>query len=351
MIRVLIAEDSPTTLELLSQMLDGDPELCVVGAAQNGAEAVELTERLRPDVVVMDIHMPVLDGFGATQRIMIEFPTPIVLVSAFLDLKSVDSSLRALKLGALAVLEKPPSPLAAGFSEARDRFVGTVRAMAQVKVVRRWPSASPAVPLSSEPVQTTSTRLIAIAASTGGPAALLRILSDLPVPLSVPVLIVQHMAPGFMAGLASWLSGGSGLSVRVPLTDEPLLAGIVYLAPDDHHLGLADRRTVRVSREPPCNGFRPSGTALFESVARVYGAAAVGVILTGMGDDGLLGLRALKQSGARIVAQDEASSVVFGMPAAAIAEGLPDHTLPLELIGPRLGAWLGTTSPLVVRKG
>jgi two-component system chemotaxis response regulator CheB len=343
LIRVLIAEDSATTLELLSSMLESDPEISVVGRARNGAEAVALTKTVRPDVVVMDIHMPVLDGFRATRQIMIESPTPIVIVSATLDVKAVDVSLHALRLGALSVLEKPTGPGAAGFAETCDRFIATIRAMSAVKVVRRWAESSiPPSDLSSEP--RSPPQLIAIAASTGGPTALLRVLSDLPSTLPVPVLIVQHMAPGFVAGLANWLAEGCSLKVKVAESGGRLEHGVAYLAPDDQHLGLFDRRTIQISNQPSCGGFRPSGTYLFESVARVYGSAAVGVILTGMGDDGCTGLGALRRAGGRIIAQDEATSVVFGMPAAAIAAGLPDLTLPLDLIGPRLQAWLGTSA-------
>ncbi|MEO6603736.1 MAG: chemotaxis-specific protein-glutamate methyltransferase CheB [Polyangiaceae bacterium] len=349
MIRVLIAEDSATTLELLSTMLESDPEIRVVGRAKNGAEAVALTKTVRPDVVVMDIHMPVLDGFRATRQIMIESPTPIVIVSATLDVKAVDVSLHALRLGALSVLEKPVGPGAVDFPETCERFIATIRAMSGVKVVRRWAeSSAPPTELASE--QRSPPQLIAIAASTGGPTALLRVLSDLPPTLSVPVLIVQHMAPGFVSGLASWLAEGCSLKVKVAEGGAHLEAGVAYLAPDDRHLGLSDRRTLLVSSTPPCGGFRPSGTYLFESVARVYGSSAVGVILTGMGDDGCTGLGAVRRAGGRIIAQDEATSVVFGMPAAAITAGLPDIILPLDLIGPRLQAWLGSPPALQGRK-
>ncbi len=350
MIRVLIAEDSATTLELLCSMLESDAEIRVVGRAKNGAEAVALTKTVRPDVVVMDIHMPVLDGFRATRQIMIESPTPIVIVSATLDVKAVDVSLHALRLGALSVLEKPLGPGAEDYPETCARFIATIRAMSAVKVVRRWAENSmPAAELTAE--QRSPLQIIAVAASTGGPTALLRLLSDLPPSLPVPVLIVQHMAPGFVAGLANWLSEGSGLKVQVAQTGERLENGVAYLAPDDHHLGLLDRRTLQVSSTPPCGGFRPSGTYLFESVARVYGSSAVGVILTGMGDDGCTGLGALRRAGGRIIAQDEATSVVFGMPAAAIAAGLVHLTLPIDLIGPRLQAWLPAPSAASSAKG
>ena len=352
MIRVLIAEDSATTLELLSAMLQSDPEIQVVGWAKNGVEAVALTKTVRPDLVVMDVHMPVLDGFGATRQIMLEWPTPIIIVSATVDVKAVDVALHALKLGALTLLEKPAGPQAENFPESCERFIATVRAMSAVKVVRRWVNGSSSVsPPDAALAPRGAPHIIAIAASTGGPAALLRVLSDLPEPLPVPVLIVQHMAPGFVAGLASWLSDSTSRRVKVAEPDERLADGVIYLAPDDRHLGLFDRRTLQVSDTPRCGGFRPSGTVLFESVAQVYGSSAVGVILTGMGEDGCLGLTALRRAGGRIIAQDESTSVVFGMPAAAIAAGLVDATLPIHLVGSRLQAWLGGNVRLRNTKG
>lgn len=339
MIRVLIAEDSPTTTEFLASLLESDPALQVVGRAVNGIEAVAMTKSLRPSVVVMDIQMPILDGFDATRQIMIESPTPIVIVSASLDLKSVDVSLHALRLGALTVMEKPTGPGDPQFGVSAEHFVSTVRAMAGVKVVRRWPSDGTA-PVSDQNIgPKCDLQVIAIAASTGGPSALLRVLAELPRTLSVPVLIVQHMARGFVPGLAAWLGQGTGMAVRVAQHGGRLESGVAYIAPDDRHLGVLDRRTVLVSTAPTRGGFRPSGSVLFESVAAVYGSAAAGVILTGMGDDGTAGLVKLRNAGGRIIAQDEATSVVFGMPAAAIAAGLPHVTLPLELIGPRLRAW------------
>jgi two-component system chemotaxis response regulator CheB len=175
-----------------------------------------------------------------------------------------------------------------------------------------------------------------VATSTGGPAALHRLLSDLPGDFAAPVLVVQHITHGFTAGLADWLNKVSALHVKVALDGEPLAANTVYLAPDDRHLGLGDRRTVSLSAAPAVGGFRPSGTFLFESAARVFGAAAVAVILTGMGEDGVAGLQAVRRAGGPVIAQDEKSCVIFGMPGAAVAAGLADLVLPLDAIAPRL---------------
>jgi two-component system chemotaxis response regulator CheB len=282
----------------------------------------------------MDIHMPVLDGFEATRRIMVDCPTPIVIVSASVDVREATVSMHALRMGALTVLQKPSLLGDADFGEVAREFTNTVRAMAAVRVVRRW-SDRPASVKQAAP-SADGARIVAIAASTGGPAALYRVLSELPTDLPVPIVVVQHIAPGFVPALASWLDGAAPLSVKVAEHGEPLLPGHVYFAPDDHHLALADRSSLATIESPPVGGFRPSATVLFESVAKVYGSAAVGVILTGMGEDGLPGLRALHAVGGSIIAQDEASSVVFGMPGAAVEAGITAAVVPLHLVAGQL---------------
>jgi len=335
MIRVLVAEDSPTSLELITQILAGDGELTVVGAARDGAAAVEMTKELRPDVVIMDVHMPVMDGFEATRRIMVDAPTPIVIVSASIDVHEVAVSMHALRLGALTLLGKPAGPLSPDYDESAESFRSTIKAMAKVKVVRRWSSSKPPPPTLA-PRVSAPIRVVAIGASTGGPAALYRILTELPASFAVPILAVQHIASGFVEGLASWLSAAAPVRVKVGRHLERMEPGTVYLAPDDHHLGLVDAATIELSQKPPLGGFRPSASYLFESTARAHGPRCLALILTGMGQDGLEGLRAVRRAGGRIIAQDEESSVVFGMPGAAVADGLADMTLSLDFVAGRL---------------
>jgi len=336
-IRVLVAEDSATMRELLVAVLTSDPELIVAGEAKNGLEAVEMARRLRPDVIVMDVRMPVMDGLEATKRIMVEVPTPIVIVSGSFDVREIEVSMHALRLGALSVLPKPPGPESPAFAEAAREFAATVKAMAQVKVVRRWPER-PGVPgpVAARVARAERARVVAITASTGGPAALSRLLSGLPGDLPVPVLVVQHMAPGFVAGFAGWLNSVSSLQVKVAEDGEPLGPGGVYLAPDGCHLGVAGQAAIRLSAEAPIEGFRPSGTHLFRSVAASFGPSVLAVILTGMGEDGVAGLRAIKDAGGRVFAQDEASSVVFGMPGKAAEAGLADAVFPVEEMAARM---------------
>lgn len=337
MVRVLVAEDSVTTRELLVEILRSDPEIEVVGEAKNGAEAVEMTKRFRPSVVTMDIRMPTMDGFEATRRIMVDVPTPIVIVSANYNAHDVETSMHALRLGALTVLAKPSGPEASDFDEQRVRFAETIKAMAGVKVVRRWPERHDyaQLPLVAT-LARARPRIVAIAASTGGPAALARILSELPIDFSLPVLVVQHMAKGFGDGFTAWLKTTGPLRVKVAEDGEPLCPRTVYVAPDDRHLGVADRSTLAVSAAAPVDGFRPSGTFLFESVANAFGPSVVAVVLTGMGEDGVAGLFAVRRAGGCVVVQDEETSIVFGMPGAAVAAGLADTTVPLGSIAGRL---------------
>lgn len=337
-IRVLVAEDSPTARALLVEILGSDPELKVVGEAANGIDAVEMTKRLRPDVVTMDVRMPLMDGFQATKRIMIAAPTPIVIITASFARRDVELSMSALRAGALAVLPKPTGPGAPGFAEECRQLVRTVKAMAGVKVVRRW-ADRPALERPPGRVRDQvrpPVTVVAAASSTGGPAALLQILSTLPADFPVPVLVVQHIAADFVNGLASWLDASSPLRVKVAEEGELVRPGTVYLAPDRRDLGLSSQGTVSLSMPLPGSHVCPGATPLFESVARVRGASVLAVILTGMGQDGLEGLAAIKRAGGRVLAQDEETSVVFGMPAAAIGAGLADLVLPLPAIAPML---------------
>jgi two-component system chemotaxis response regulator CheB len=337
-IRVLVAEDSPTARALLVAILRSDPEIEVVGEASDGLEAVAETNRLRPDLVTMDVHMPRLDGLAATKEIMITAPTPILIVTGSTKAREVAESMDALRVGALDVLVKPPGPDAPGFSAAARNLVSMVKTMAHVKVVRHWRAPGPAAPVASRPERPAQAaaqarvRIVAIATSTGGPPALQSLLSGLPRDFPAPIVVVQHITPGFTAGLAAWLSSVGPLRVMVAEEGEIPVPAIVYLAPDDRHLGLTESGRLQLSTAPQIGGFRPSGTFLFEAVARVFGSSAVAIILTGMGDDGVRGLGAVRKAGGRVIAQDEKTSVIFGMPGAAIAEGLAHIVLPIDAI-------------------
>ncbi len=339
MIRVLVAEDSLTVRELLVAILESDPEIRVVGQAKNGVEAVELAKKLRPHLITMDVHMPLMDGFEATKEIMVQAPTPIIIVSSSSSGADVELSLNALRAGALMLVAKPDDPHSPHFNGRQAQFVSMVKAMADVKVVRRWgrqPVAAirPRQPPPAGPRR--PVRVVTIAASTGGPAALHQILQTMPRDFPVPVLAVQHIARGFVTGLAEWLNASCDLRVKVAEHDEALRARTVFLAPDDQHLGLGRGGRIELSDAPPVGGFRPSATHLFESAARTLGSGVLGLVLTGMGSDGVAGIAALKAAGGTVIAQDEASSVVYGMPGEAVATGLVDQVLSTNEIAARL---------------
>jgi two-component system chemotaxis response regulator CheB len=326
-------------------ILKEDREIEVVAEAADGHEAVALTAKCQPDVVVMDVMMPTMNGLEATRTIMAETPTPIVLVTASYDPED-SRSFDALQAGALVLLAKPPGPQASTFGQEAAVFRMTVKLMAEVKLVRRRadrpPKPAPGPPPASTAIRGRAVEIVAIAASTGGPAALATILGALPATTPVPILVVQHITAGFHQGLVDWLGSVSRLDVRLAANGAPLRGGQVLVAPADSHLGVDARGRASLSADPPISGHRPSATYLFRSVAKRYGSGAVGTILTGMGDDGVAGLRTLKEAGGRVLAQDEATSVVYGMPREAAVLGVVDQVLPLGEVARALAsAWNG----------
>jgi two-component system, chemotaxis family, protein-glutamate methylesterase/glutaminase len=331
-IRVLVVERPGSDRERLAALLGTDPQISIVAEIVRPAEVVEQTRKVRPAVIAMAVQLPATSTFDLTKEIMIEAPTPIVIVSDETDARQVEVSILALRAGALAVAPRPPAVSAPDHEAARDRLIATVIAMSQVKVVRRWRERPQALPRGSGSSRAstngTSAHAVAIAASTGGPAALQQLLSELPADFPAPILVVQHIADGFIGGLVDWLNSICSLKVKVAEGGEPLAPHTVYVAPSNSHLGVAGRARITLSHADPIGGFRPSASFLFESVARAFGSSSIHVVLTGMGQDGLAGLMVARELGGRILAQDEASSVVFGMPGAAIAAGVVDHVMP-----------------------
>lgn len=341
MIKVLIVDDSASVRLFLERIFSADPGIRVVGTAANGQEAISQVERLNPDVVTMDIYMPLLNGLDATRTIMENHPVPIVILSGSLDPEEVLTSFRAMEAGALVALAKPRGAGHPDHEREVASLVLMVKLMSEIKVVRRWPRAGKALPSprvvprrgAETPGQP---QVVAIGASTGGPVAIQTILAGLDAQFPVPVLIVQHMAPGFVRGFAEWLALTSPLTVRVACHGEPLLPGHAYVAPDGSHLLVEAGGRIKLGSGPPDNGLRPSVSSLFRSVAEVYGRNAAGVLLTGMGRDGVDELRLLKERGAVTIAQDQASSVIYGMPAEAVRVGAADYVLPPDRIAATL---------------
>jgi two-component system chemotaxis response regulator CheB len=335
-IRVVLADDSPTARQLIGAILSSDGGFTVVGEAGNGAEAVDLAERLEPDLVIMDVHMPVLDGLDATREIMTRSPRPILIVSA-VSARDVDLSLTATEAGALMALPKPPGPDSPRFPQLRDQLIAMARAMAHVKVVRRWQRERRMRPRSRATVtRSGAIQVVGIAASTGGPAALRTILGELPRDFPAPILLVQHIASDFTHGFAEWLGADTPLGVTVAAHGDQLQPATVYVAPEAAHLGVDRAGTIVLSSDPPLGPFRPSATYLFESLGHAYGPRAAAVVLTGMGSDGAEGLTVARRAGTFVIAQDEPSSVVFGMAREAIARDAVDCVLPLDRIAQRL---------------
>jgi two-component system chemotaxis response regulator CheB len=330
-IRALVAEDSAVTREYLVRILESDALVSVAGTARDGQEAVERTAELRPDVILMDVHMPRLNGYEASQRIMEQVPTPIVMTSARLTEAELRDGFRALEAGALTLLRKPEGPDDSGAVDSAQALVDAVKLMAEIKVVRRWtPREAPVPPAPARSGAVRTPRVVAIGASTGGPPVVAAILRGLPSGFACPILLVQHMAAEFSAGFAAWLRALAPLRVKLAEAGEPARPGAVYVAGGDAHLGLT--RDGRIALEPRVtpNGFCPSISHLFASIADAYGPAAIGVLLTGMGRDGAQGLRRLRDAGALTIVQDAATSAVYGMPAEAVRLEAATLVLPPE---------------------
>lgn len=339
MIDVLIVDDSPTIRQFVGAILSTDPEFRIIGEARNGEEAVKMASRLRPDVITMDIHMPRMDGYQAIRRIMSENPVPIVILTSTESDIRLGVTYKGVESGALMVFGKPHG--LPGDDPEADELIKVVKAMAGVKVVRRkWQEQEPLKgagrPNTISRVSGKRRRIVAVGASTGGPPALRTVLGELPATFPAAVAVVQHISKGFAEGLARWLNETVSMEVKLAEKGEPLLPGTVYIAPDGTHFQITGAETVALLPGEPVDGHLPSVTALFNSVAKQYGAGALGVLMTGMGRDGAKGLYVMKREGAYTMAQDEASSIVFGMPKEAINMGAVREVLGLGQIGRRI---------------
>ena len=349
-IRVLVVEDSLTIRRRLVEVLSADPDLEVVGEAEDGKTGIELCQRMRPDVVTLDMMLPIMSGLGATEYIMAHCPTPIVIVSASLNRGELFRTYDALRAGAVDVLDKPTGD--ESNDEWERKLLSTVKLVSRIKVITHLraklePFSRPLANLNWEATAPRSAEVkckaIAIGVSTGGPAAIVEILRALPPRFPLPILLTIHIGAPFGAAFAEWLDDQSGVRVAFAKDGEPLPTigdGRVLMAPPDLHLLIQNGR-MRLSKERERHFCRPSVDVLFESVAIELGSAGAACLLTGMGRDGAEGLLAVRKAGGSTIAQDEASSVVFGMPREAIRLGAAERVLPL---GAMAGAFVDLAS-------
>jgi two-component system chemotaxis response regulator CheB len=388
-IKVLITDDSPVVREVLKDMIEGEPDLEIVGEASNGREAVAMAEELSPDIITMDVLMPIMNGLEAVEEIMAYSPTPILVFSSALDDKEMDVAFQAIARGALDVMEKPKVPSGEKYDRIRLDFLDKIRMLSNIQVIphlrgkrkksvpartdakasappgddhhpsaekrkaakgkdvsRRRPEAAPesipepeVLPYEPEIMDSSLIRIpasnkvrrkiVAIGSSTGGPKALVQIFRRIPETFPLPVLSVQHIAPSFASGLVSWLNRESPLLVVLGEDRTRPTPGILYVAPTGVHM-ILEKGLIRLTEDPPVNSCRPSVDVLFRSLAESIGESTVGVLLTGMGRDGARGLKAIKEKNGRTLIQDESTSVIFGMPKAALDLGAEDEVVPLD---------------------
>lgn len=333
-IRVLLVDDSAVALAVMKRILAAAPEITVVGTARDGRQALELIPALDPTLICTDYQMPAMDGLELTRAVMAKFARPILVVSAAVSPADTRMVFPILEAGALDFIAKPQS--AADAASAQE-FISKIRLLSRVFVFgREQKLASPHLAAPAAQEVKAAVRMIAVGASTGGPHALQVVLSQLSADFAAPLVCVQHITAGFLRGLVDWLQSQCALTVKIAASGERPRAGIVYFPEEDMHLEINSRGCLVNSQGAPLCGHRPAVTVTFRSVAGYFGNAAIGVLLTGMGADGASGLQMMAQAGAFTIAQDEATSVVFGMPKEAIALGAARQVLPLNEIAPML---------------
>lgn len=338
MIRLLLVEDSAVQREFISFILEESGEFEIVGTAVDGEDGVKQAGLLHPDVILMDCNMPKLDGVGATRVIMETTPVPIVLMTASPVESEQKLTFDAIKNGALSVVSKPPAFGSPDFDRVAAQLVRTTRLMSEVKVVRRWPARRRGAPAPHAPAAPAKparhgVHVVALVGSTGAPPVIADILAGAGPRTPAAFLIVQHMSEGFIGGFAAWLSARNGMNVTVATDGMQTESGRAYIAPDGRQMGIRADGRILLADEDDAEGFRPSGNYLLRSLARSFGRNAMGVLLTGMGRDGAAGLLELQRAGGVTVAQNEDSSVVFGMPGEAVRIGAAAHVLaPDEIV-------------------
>ncbi|MBE0648244.1 MAG: chemotaxis-specific protein-glutamate methyltransferase CheB [Bacteroidales bacterium] len=342
MITVLIVEDSRVVSEYLYYILSKDPQIQVIGNVSNGKKAIEFLKDHKPDVISMDIDMPIMDGLEATQIIMSTTPVPILIVTASRNANEVATTMEALAAGALGVIEKPVGVGHPNEKKLSDELLMMIKLMAEVKVVSRKPksgtqprsaAAQPKATIGLQPKDKVDVHprvpkqipwqdhgrlnVVAIGVSSGGPQVLHQVFSKLSNSFPLPILVVQHITEGFLSGLVNWLGKTTSIPIHVAVEGDKLMPGHIYFAPDNYQMGVSKKGTTILEKCDRKNGLCPSVAHLFRSVAQEYGKSAMGIILTGMGSDGAQELKLLRDAGALTIAQDKESSLIYGMPGVA----------------------------------
>ncbi len=331
-IRVLVADDSASVRKVLTEGISSDPQIEVAGVAHDGIEAVELVAKLKPDVVTLDVEMPRMSGIEALERIMADRPTPVVMVSSLTG-EGTETTIRALELGAVDFALKKASRGSVAVRDLIEELIEKIRTAAGANVTGLAESKGVPDESEREPGQqqgSPQVDVVFIASSTGGPQALRMLIPALPAGLQTPVLVVQHLPAGFTARLATSLNSASRLNVEEARPGKSIEAGNVYIAPGGVHMRVSKAGTIRLSLEDRECGVRPSANPTMESLANVYGAATLGVVLTGMGSDGTRGAGLITAAGGRIVAEHESTCVVYGMPKSVVNAGYVDKVVPLR---------------------
>lgn len=341
--RVLVADDSALMRKIISDIINSDSELEVVATARNGQDALDKIKNYKPDIVTLDVQMPVMDGIATLERIMKESPLPVIMLSAYTQ-EGAEDTLRALESGALDFITKPGGSISIDISVLKEQIIEKIKTVAQVSV-NKVLATEHNIPIKKEQAKhdevaiknayKNKLKLVCIGTSTGGPKALYHVMSELHNDLNTAILIVQHMPQGFTKSLAQRLDSVSDYSVKEAENNDKVLAGHAYIAPGNKHMELfkdKDELIIQVNQKQPVNNHRPSVDVMFNSVAKVGLKSIVGVIMTGMGSDGALGLKELKKAGSINIGEDAETCVVYGMPKAAAKMGILDYEVPLYKI-------------------
>ncbi len=331
---MLVVDDSALMRQLLSDLIESGPGFVVAGTARDGRDGVEKVKALRPDVVTLDIEMPVMDGLAALEEIMDKHPTPVVMLSSRTQHGAAET-VRTLELGAVDFVCKPSGAISTDIGKVKDMLLMKLRMAAAAKLLpaaRETGDVRGTAPRKAARSHEQAPRVVAIGSSTGGPRALEEIIPNLPGDLSAGVLVAQHMPSGFTAAMAQRLNTLSQVEVREAGDGDRITRGTVLIGPGGRHLTVSKKRRVRITDDLPVWGVRPAADLLLRSAAEAFGADSVGVVLTGMGRDGADGVRAIREAGGQTMAQDEATSVVYGMPKVALEEGGAQMSVPLPRI-------------------